>query len=136
MRRGTLQDKYPVEVSKLDVEILNLQPSTRQRSMKPNYRRCVSCRKVGHKQDFWRIVRIYPSGQLQLDQGMGRSAYLCVQESCLMAARKKNRLGRALKASVPEELYQVLGQRLVGILAVDKLQIGSDSTRTQNPPPQ
>lgn len=103
--------------------------------MKPNYRRCVSCRKVGHKQDFWRIVRIYPSGQLQLDQGMGRSAYLCTQESCLVAARKKNRLGRALKASVPEELYQILVQRLVRMSAADELQTGGDSTHTQNLPP-
>lgn len=57
--------------------------------MQPNYRRCISCRRVGVKQEFWRIVRVYPSGQLQLDQGMGRSAYLCPQASCLQAAQKK-----------------------------------------------
>ncbi|MBD1923613.1 YlxR family protein [Microcoleus sp. FACHB-831] len=80
--------------------------------MQPNYRRCVSCRKVAPKQSFWRIVRVYPSRQLQLDQGMGRSAYLCPQANCLGAARKKNRLGNTLKAPVPEELYQSLWQRL------------------------
>lgn len=80
--------------------------------MEPNYRRCVSCRKVGPKQDFWRIVRVYPEGQVQLDRGMGRSAYLCPQSSCLEAARKKNRLGRSLKAPVPEKLYEILWQRL------------------------
>jgi len=80
--------------------------------MKPNCRRCISCRKVALKQEFWRIVRIYPSGQLQLDQGMGRSAYLCPQSSCLQAAQKKNRLGRSLHKSVPEALYQTLWQRL------------------------
>ncbi|NES45910.1 MAG: YlxR family protein, partial [Moorea sp. SIO2C4] len=26
--------------------------------MKPNYRRCLSCRKVAPKQEFWRIVRV------------------------------------------------------------------------------
>jgi predicted RNA-binding protein YlxR (DUF448 family) len=80
--------------------------------MKPNYRRCISCRKVGLKQEFWRIVRLFPSGQVQLDQGMGRSAYICPQPSCVTAAQKKNRLGRALRASVPETLYQMLWQRL------------------------
>lgn len=80
--------------------------------MKPNYRRCISCRKVSLKQDFWRIVRVFGSGQVQLDQGMGRSAYICPEISCLNAAHKKNRLGRSLHASVPETLYQILWQRL------------------------
>lgn len=80
--------------------------------MKPNYRRCMSCRQVGLKQEFWRIVRVFPSGQVQLDQGMGRSAYICPQQSCLVAAQKKNRLGRSLRASVPEALYHILWQRL------------------------
>lgn len=81
--------------------------------MKPNYRRCISCRRIALKQEFWRIVCVYSSGQLQLDQGMGRSAYLCPQPSCLQAAQKKNRLGRSLHKSVPETLYQALWQRLV-----------------------
>ena len=80
--------------------------------MKPNYRRCISCRKVGFKEEFWRIVRVFPSGKVQLDQGMGRSAYVCPQTSCLQAAGKKNRLGRSLHATVPETLYQSLLQRL------------------------
>jgi predicted RNA-binding protein YlxR (DUF448 family) len=43
---------------------------------------------------------------------MGRSAYLCPQASCLQAARHKNRLGRAIKAIVPEEIFQDLEERL------------------------
>jgi predicted RNA-binding protein YlxR (DUF448 family) len=80
--------------------------------MKPNYRRCISCRQVGAKQEFWRIVRVFPSGQVQLDWGMGRSAYICPQASCLLTAQKKNRLGRSLHASVPETIYETLWQRL------------------------
>ncbi|NES99769.1 MAG: YlxR family protein [Sphaerospermopsis sp. SIO1G2] len=80
--------------------------------MQPNYRRCLSCRRVGLKQEFWRIVRVFPSRKVQLDQGMGRSAYICPTSSCLQAAQKKNRLGRSLRATVPETLYQTLWQRL------------------------
>ncbi len=80
--------------------------------MKPNYRRCLSCRQIALKEKFWRIVRVYPSHQVQLDQGIGRSAYLCAQSACLSAAQKKNRLGKALKVSVPQEIYQTLWQRL------------------------
>ncbi len=86
--------------------------------MEPNYRRCISCRKVAPKEAFWQIVRVYPSRQVQLDQGMGRSAYLCPQASCLAAAQKKNRLGRALHASVPEQLYATLWQRLATTPAI------------------
>ncbi|MCW6050584.1 YlxR family protein [Microcoleus sp. A2-C5] len=80
--------------------------------MKLNYRCCASCRKIGTKEAFWRVVRLYPSHQVQLDRGLGRSAYLCPASECLKAAQKKNRLGRSLKAPVSDELYQTLWQRL------------------------
>ncbi|WP_448602913.1 YlxR family protein [Thermoleptolyngbya sp.] len=78
----------------------------------PNYRRCLSCRRLAPKAELWRIVRVYPSQTIQLDHGMGRSAYLCPTASCLQAAQRKDRLGRSLKASVPEAIYQTLHQRL------------------------
>ncbi|MBW4665085.1 MAG: YlxR family protein [Chroococcus sp. CMT-3BRIN-NPC107] len=80
--------------------------------MKPNHRRCISCRRVALKQEFWRIIRVNTSGQLQLDRGMGRSAYLCPQVDCLLAAQKKNRLGRSLRTSIPPGVYDTLWQRL------------------------
>ena len=67
---------------------------------------------MAHRDQLWRIVRTYPNRQIQLDTGMGRSAYLCPQESCLRAAQKKNRLGRILRVQVPPEIYQVLESRL------------------------
>ncbi|MDB9412528.1 YlxR family protein [Microcystis aeruginosa] len=77
-----------------------------------NYRRCISCRLFAPKESFWRIVRLHPSRQIQLDQGMGRAAYICPQPNCLQLAKQKNRLGRALKASIPETLYESLQERL------------------------
>lgn len=87
--------------------------------MEPNHRRCLSCRKVAPKKAFWRVVRVYPSRQVQLDEGMGRSAYICPQSSCLAAAQKKNRLGRSLRTSVPEELYETLWLRLAAMPATE-----------------
>lgn len=80
--------------------------------MLPNYRCCISCRKVAPKEEFLRIVRVSSNRAIRLDQGMGRSAYLCPKPECLQAAQKKNRLGRALKAAVPAEIYGALWQRL------------------------
>lgn len=80
--------------------------------MKPNYRRCVSCRAIAPKSNLWRIVRQHATGDVQLDQGMGRSAYLCPAVGCLQAAQKKRRLSKALRSPVPETVYQQLWARL------------------------
>ena len=79
--------------------------------MEKNHRRCLSCRRIAPKAEFVRIVRVHPSRTIQLDQGMGRSAYVCPSESCLKTAQHKNRLGRALKAKIPPEIYQQLENR-------------------------
>jgi uncharacterized protein len=80
--------------------------------METNHRRCISCRKTALKSEFWRIVRIYPDHAIALDQGMGRSAYLCPNADCLKAAQKKERLSRVLKAPVPQPIFQTLKERL------------------------
>ena len=80
--------------------------------MQPNYRRCVSCRRVAPKPEFWRVVRVYPDRTVSLGAGLGRSAYLCPQADCLRQAQRKNRMGRALKANVPAAVFEGLWQRL------------------------
>jgi uncharacterized protein len=86
-----------------------------------DYRRCVSCRKVAPKSEFWRVVKCYPTKLMAIDRGdtlmQGRSAYLCPTAECLQVAQKKNRLGRSLKAAVTEDIYQQLG--LLKQLTVD-----------------
>ncbi len=77
--------------------------------MKPNIRKCLSCQKVGDKQEFWRIVRV--AGEIKLI-GMGRSAYICPNSECLHLAQKKNRLGRSLRATITPEIFETLRLRL------------------------
>lgn len=79
--------------------------------MEPNYRRCVSCRRSAPKDEFWRVVKSHSSGTIVLDQGMGRSAYLCPKPECLTAAQKKDRLSRVLKAAVSDQIYKALWHR-------------------------
>ncbi|PSB41131.1 YlxR family protein [Chamaesiphon polymorphus] len=80
--------------------------------MLKDWRRCVCCRKVAHKKEFWRVVKAHPSNLIKIDLGnaviQGRSAYLCPTASCLQIAQKKNRIGRSLKAKISEEIYQQL----------------------------
>ena len=77
-----------------------------------NYRRCVSCRRLAPKKSFWRIVRLASNHKIELDQGMGRSAYLCPNLKCLSHARAKNRLQAALRTKVSDDIYQNLQERL------------------------
>lgn len=93
--------------------------------MKPNYRRCVSCRKLALKEDFWRVVRLNKSSSVRLDAGEGRSAYICPKTECLKIAHKKNSLGRSLKASVPPEIYQALWQRLENLSSTSEIKTTS-----------
>ncbi|MEM9539305.1 MAG: YlxR family protein [Cyanobacteria bacterium P01_E01_bin.42] len=90
--------------------------------MQKNLRRCITCRKIAPKDYFWRIVRLgsdalHSERRVQLDEGMGRSAYLCPQRECLEAAQKKNRLARSLKVNAPPEVYQDIYQTLRSRLA-------------------
>jgi predicted RNA-binding protein YlxR (DUF448 family) len=100
------------KVPKIIKKNLNQASNELFKSMKPNYRRCISCRKVAQKEAFWRVVRIYPHGEIQLDRGMGRSAYICPTTECVQRACYKHRLAKILKAQVPESIYQRLQQRL------------------------
>jgi hypothetical protein len=80
--------------------------------MEPNYRRCISCRVIAHKRELLRIVRCHDTKAVQLNAGMGRSAYLCPKQACLQAAQKKKQLNRALRAPVGDEIYRRLAQQI------------------------
>ncbi len=84
--------------------------------MTKDFRRCVSCRKVALRSEFWRVVKCHPSDRIEIDSDdtfrQGRSVYLCPTTECLQLAQKKNRLGKSLKSQVSQEIYQALGFRL------------------------
>jgi predicted RNA-binding protein YlxR (DUF448 family) len=74
-------------------------------------RRCVACRRLEDRRRLWRVVRL-AGGGLTLDEGMGRSAYLCPTATCLEEARRRRRLQRALRCPVPDSLLETLMCRL------------------------
>ena len=78
---------------------------------RPVLRRCVACRELFDRSILWRVIRDHRDGVL-LDQGMGRSAYLCRKESCLEEAQRRKRLPKALRCQVPDSAIEELRQRL------------------------
>ena len=80
-------------------------------SSRPVLRRCVSCRELFDRSQLWRVIRLAEGG-LALDQGMGRSAYLCANRTCLDDARRKKKLQRALRCQVADSIVEALERRL------------------------
>ena len=78
---------------------------------RPVLRRCVACRQLLDRRQFWRVIRDHQDG-VHVDSGMGRSAYLCPREACLEEARRRKRLQKALRCQVPDTVFEVLEQRL------------------------
>lgn len=66
-------------------------------------RTCIACRGTEAKRGLVRVVRT-PEGRIELDptgKKNGRGAYVHESAACWDGALKKERLGRALKVSVP-----------------------------------
>ncbi len=78
---------------------------------RPVLRRCAACRRLADRSLLWRVIRP-AEGDLLLDRGMGRSAYLCRSAACLEEARRRRRLQRALRCPVPDAILVSLEKRL------------------------
>ncbi len=81
--------------------------------MKPStiLRRCVACKQLLDRQQLWRIIRDHQNG-IVLNEGMGRSAYLCPNENCFIEALRRKRIQKALRCKIPESILESLQMRL------------------------
>jgi predicted RNA-binding protein YlxR (DUF448 family) len=78
----------------------------------------VSCRQLLDRRQLWRVIRLAEGG-MALDQGMGRSAYLCPNRDCLEEAKRRRKLQKALRCQVAESIVAALEQRLLTTRAAD-----------------
>ena len=83
------------------------------RSPRPVLRRCCACRTLADRSGLLRVIRLADGAGLALDAGMGRSAYLCPDPSCLEEARRRRRLQRALRCQVADSIISTLEDRLL-----------------------
>ena len=80
-------------------------------NQRPVLRRCVTCRQLLDRQQLLRVIHDHQEGVV-LDEGMGRSAYVCPNEACLEEALRRKRLQKALRCQVPNSVVEVLQKRL------------------------
>ncbi len=70
-------------------------------------RKCAGCGKIKNRDELIKITRQNPDGTIVINPEskiFGRSVYLCYNNDCIEAAFKKNRIGKILKAPIPEDL--------------------------------
>lgn len=70
-------------------------------------RKCAGCGKIKNREELIKITKQNTDGSIVINHSnkiFGRSVYLCYNNSCIEAALKKNKIAKALKASVPEDL--------------------------------
>ena len=92
---------------------------------RPVLRRCVACKTLADRRHLWRVIRL-AGGGIALDQGMGRSAYLCPSHDCLQDTQRRKRLQRALRCQVPASILNCLQERLQQPLRQDEAWPASD----------
>lgn len=90
---------------------------TRSKSMakKIPIRQCIGCRQEKGKNEMVRVIRS-PENEILIDttgRMNGRGAYICKSAECLNKAIKTKSLSRALKAEIPDELYDTLSKELI-----------------------
>lgn len=70
-------------------------------------RKCVGCGKLKNRDELIKITKENLHGDVVLNPNtkiFGRSVYLCYNKSCIEAALKKNKLQKALRTNISEEL--------------------------------
>lgn len=77
-------------------------------------RQCIGCGEMRSKREMIRILRT-TENEIILDatgRKNGRGAYLCGNTECMKKAAKSKGLERALKLSVPAEVYESLEKEI------------------------
>lgn len=75
---------------------------------KTPFRKCIGCNENKPKKNLLRIVKD-KDGNVSVDvigKASGRGAYICNNIECLEKVRKGNKLSRALKIRISDEIYE------------------------------
>ena len=70
-------------------------------------RKCAGCGTIKNRDEMIKITREHAHNNIVVNGNskiFGRSVYLCYNKSFIEAAFKKNRIQKALKTSLPQEL--------------------------------
>ena len=77
----------------------------------PVMRVCISCRKTFDRKDLLKITKDHKQG-IMLQEGMGRSAYICNSKKCYSDSKIKKKLQKALKTFLEPEFVEIFEKEI------------------------
>ena len=77
----------------------------------PVMRMCISCRTTYDRENLFKITNDHKLG-IMLNQGMGRSAYICKSKKCCRDSKLKKKLQKALKSDFELDFFDIFGREI------------------------
>ena len=77
----------------------------------PVMRKCISCRTSFDRTNLLKITNDHNLGII-LNQGMGRSAYICKSKKCSKDTKLKKKLQKALKSILDPDFFDIFGREI------------------------
>ena len=77
----------------------------------PVMRMCISCRNTYNRQNLFKITNDHKRG-ITLNDGIGRSAYICNSKECYTNSKIKKNLQKALKTSFEPSFFDIFAKEI------------------------
>ena len=74
-------------------------------------RKCISCRTSYNRNNLLKITND-PKLGIMLNQGMGRSAYICKSKKCYTDSKLKKKLQKALKSNLDSYFFDIFEKEI------------------------
>ena len=74
-------------------------------------RKCISCRTTFDRKNLLKITNDHKLG-IRLNQGMGRSAYVCKSKKCSTDSKLKKKLQKALRSILNPDFFDILEREI------------------------
>ena len=77
----------------------------------PVMRKCISCRTTFDRNNLLKITNDHKLGMM-LNQGIGRSAYICKSKKCYSDSKLKKKLQKALKSTLNHDFLDIFAKEI------------------------
>ena len=77
----------------------------------PTMRKCISCKEIYDRKNLLKITKDHKLGII-LNNGMGRSAYICKSKECYTDSKVKKKLQKALKSNLNHEFFEIFKKEI------------------------
>ena len=74
-------------------------------------RRCISCRATFDRNSLFKITNDHKLGTM-LNQGMGRSAYICKSKKCCTDSKLQKKLQKSLKSILNPDFFDIFNREI------------------------